>query len=318
MQATLNAQSASMSTQDVPLPPDALLQMPVSDFTFVAFDTEATGRHPIISSLLEVAGVKFRSNGEIIDVRSQLINPSRPIPDEVIKVHGITNEMVASQPAPAEVIPAFVQWMTSQEAADREAAAPNIFVAHNAMFDINFLQVSLTRLGFSLPSNPVLDTLKLAPKYIWESKNHRLKTLIESLNAPDDIGFHRAEADARHVIQVFVEILKRAGRNCTLGDLVEAGGVNFFSKPYELIEDHRSIKDERVHQIGEAIHSGRDLHIHYRGHGPKFRQITPLSVLYFGKRFFLRAYCHSTNNERTFRVNRISEIDLAERNHVES
>lgn len=318
-QATLNAEMQTQGMPDMSLPPDSLLQKRLDELTFVAFDTEATGRHPMISSLLEVAAVKFRANGEIIDVRSQLINPGRPIPEEVTGVHGITDEMVASQPQSSEVIPSFVQWMMSPARnQDTANSGANIFVAHNAPFDINFLQVALTKLGFALPTNPVLDTLKLAPHYIRESKNHRLKTLVENLETNESAQFHRAEADARHVVRVFSEILKRAGQNCTLADLVEAGGVNFFSKPYELVEDHKSAKDERIHQIGEAIHSGRDLHIHYHGHGPKFRQITPLSVLYFGKRFFLRAYCHATNNERTFRINRISSIDIAERKHAES
>lgn len=317
-QARLEAMSSKAGgISEMPLPPDSLLQKRINELVFVALDTEATGRHPMVSSLLEVAAIKFRSNGEIIDVRSQLLNPGSPIPAEVSEVHGITDDMVASEPSAAEVLPAFVEWMTGY-GRDSTTECPHILLAHNAPFDINFLQVALTKLGKSLPTNPVLDTLKLAPHYIRETKNHRLKTLIENLPAGADAQFHRAEADARHVISVFLEIIKRAGENCSLADLVKAGGVNFFSKPYELVEDLNSARDERVHRIGEAIHNGRDLHIHYRGHGPKFRQITPLSVLYFGKRFFLRAYCHATKNERTFRINRISNIDMAERKNAES
>lgn len=305
-QATLTVSQQAPGTE-------SLLQKPLKNLTFVAFDTEATGRHPMISGLLEISGVKFRGSGELLEVRTQLINPGRPIPSDVTTVHGITDEMVADSPGFAEVVPQFVQWMKTQPGGINDDKQLNVFVAHNATFDVNFLQVALTRLGLPLPANPVLDTLKLAPRFVRETKNHRLKTLVENLENKSDATFHRAEADSRHVMNVFLNIISRAGATSTLGDLIDAGGVLFFSKPYELIEDHKSAHDKRVHRIGEAIHCGADLQIHYRGHGPKFRQVTPLSVLYFGRRFFLRAYCHTAGHERTFRVNRISSLDLVSR-----
>lgn len=295
---------------------ETLLTKPARDLIFVAFDTEATGRHPLISGLLEIAAIKFSGAGEILESRTQLINPSRAIPSVVTAVHGITDEMVAEMPRADAVIPEFVEWMCAPPALGTSsvtAANQNVFVAHNAVFDVSFLQVLLTRLGLALPANPVLDTLPLSRNLISESKNHRLKTLIEHLGGSKNAAYHRAEVDSRHVLEVFLELIRRAGKNCTLGDLVDAGGIMFFSKPFELIEDLRSARDKRVHRIGEAIDSGADLQIHYNGHGTRFRRITPYSVLYAGKRYYLNAYCHAAGNERTFKVNRICTLEMVER-----
>ena len=287
-----------------------LLQRPARELTFVAIDTEATGRHPIISGLLEISGLKFRGNGELLETRTHLINPGRQIPEDVIAVHGINNEMVADEPRVEELLPGFVRWM-------QEGSPMNVFVAHNASFDVSFIQVGLSRLGLPLPFNPVLDTLDLSRK-LFNTKNHRLRTLVEHLGVVDDeTVFHRAEADSQHVMNVFLEILNLLGPDCKLQELLDLGGVSFFSKPFEEVEDFASNANRKVQCIGRSISSGNDLFIHYRGHGVKFRQVTPLSVLYSNRKYYLRAFCHAAGNERTFRVNRISTMESVERIRVE-
>ncbi len=297
---------------------EVLLKKPVSELTFVAFDSEATGRHPIISGLLELAGVKFKGNGKIIDSRSQLINPLRKIPEEVIKIHGITDELVQGKPVLAEVVPAFLQWMQSDEGGVHDDSDSNIFIAHNAGFDLGFLQVALTRLGLPLPGNPVIDTLALARKFLPDARNHKLQTLVEYFRHESKSGFHRAGPDSWHLTRVFLDILKKAGNNCTLADLVDACGVLNFNLAFEEFADPHKSSNRKVAVIGESIKQGSDLYIHYRGHGLKFRQVTPLTVLYSERRYYLRAYCHASENERTFRVNRISGLELVERRRGQS
>lgn len=293
---------------------DSLLSRRVSDLVFVAFDTEATGRHPIISGILEISAVKFNSKGDVLSIRTELINPERQIPEEVIAVHGINDEMVADKPPAREIIPEFVEWMQASD-----TGLPNIFVAHNAVFDVGFLQVALTRFERELPDNPVLDTLMLARQLFSQTENHRLKTLVEHIGQPAaEAVFHRAEADSIHAMKVFIEMLRMLGGDCTLRELVDLAGVTFFSKPFEEIVDFSSNSNAKVQRIGESISSGADLFIHYHGHGVKFRQVTPLSVLFSRRRYYLRAYCHAAGNERTFRVNRISSLEMVDRVQVES
>ncbi|MBX9687128.1 MAG: WYL domain-containing protein [Candidatus Obscuribacterales bacterium] len=289
---------------------DSLLHKQVNDLTFVAFDTETTGRHPIISGLLEVSAIKFNAKGQVLESRTQLINPGRSIPEDVTLIHGITDEMVADAPSVKEVIPPFVDWMKAKPSAFTDESDMNVFIAHNASFDVNFLQVALTRLGMPLPANPVIDTLKMARHFVNDSRNHRLKTLVEYFKLDELEGYHRAEVDSRHVMRVFLSMLANLDPQLTLAELVDACGLMFFSKPFEEIQEHGNSGDLRVQTIGEAMQLSSDLYIHYRGPGIKFRQITPLSVLYSAKRYYLNAYCHAAKSERTFRVDRIASLEL--------
>ena len=285
------------------------LNRPVRDLTFVAFDTETTGRHPIISRMVEISAIKFTGRGQILDKRTQLINPEQVIPADVTAIHGITQSMVAQMPNYKQVIPSFVEWMSSFAGAGDDMP---VMVAHNANFDVGFLQVALSRMQLSMPQNAVLDTLTLSRKLIQDSQNHKLQTLIEHLGYEAQT-YHRAEADSLHVMKLFLHLLSKLGNKCTLGNLLEESGAIFFKDPITLIENYSECKNPRVAFIGEVIESARDLQIHYRGFGIKDRQITPVSVMKSGKRYYLSAYCHAAKSERTFRVNRIATMVPVER-----
>ena len=63
-------------------------------------------------------------DGKVIDRFSTFVNPERPIPAEITKLTGITNEMVADAPVITEILPRFLEFC--QDA---------VLVAHNANFD---------------------------------------------------------------------------------------------------------------------------------------------------------------------------------------
>lgn len=287
-----------------------LLSRPVRDLTFVAFDTETTGRHPIISRMVEISAIKFNGNGQILDKRTQLINPEQTIPADVTAIHGITQNMVAKMPNYKEVIPSFVDWMSKRNGVDNSDMP--VMVAHNANFDVGFLQVALSRMQLSMPQNAVLDTLTLSRKLIHDSQNHKLKTLIEHLGYEAQT-YHRAEADSLHVMKLFLHLISKLDKRCTLGDLLDENGAIFFQDPITVIENYSECSNPRVVSIGEAIERKLDLQIHYRGFGIKDRKITPVSVMKSGKKYYLSAYCHQANGERTFRVNRIASMTPVER-----
>ena len=302
--------SAAIENQIIPVAND-FLGRPVRDLTFVAFDTETTGRHPIVSRVLEISAIKFKGTGEVLETRTQLINPEQSIPADVIAIHGITQSMVAQSPNYREVIPAFVNWMSSLQGGICDPNNMPVLVAHNALFDVGFLQVALSRMGLAMPQNAVLDTLHLSRKLIRDSQNHKLKTLVEHLGFESDT-YHRAEADSLHVMRLFLHMIRQLGNKCTLRDLIDESGAIFFQDPITVIHDHASARDPRVRTIGDAISSGSDMQIHYRGFGIKDRRITPLSVMLSGRKYYLSAYCHAVNSERTFRVDRIGNIELLE------
>ncbi|MBY0359221.1 MAG: WYL domain-containing protein [Candidatus Obscuribacterales bacterium] len=278
----------------------------VSDLIFAAFDTETTGRSPLFSRLVEVSGIKFRATGEHVDTRTHLINPETPIPAEVTAIHGITDQMVETMPNFKSVVPGFVDWITAGN------ENPTVLVAHNASFDIAFLQMALSRLGLPMPNNPVLDTLSLSRKLIKDSPNHKLRTLMEHLGI-DSSTYHRAEADSFHVQSLLLNILSRMPADIKLKDLIAKGGVLYFSDPLTSPDDRAFQYHPLIKCVGEAIRGGQDLQISYNGKGIRSRQITPLSVLHTSGLYYISAFCHAACDERTFRVDRIGTIELVER-----
>ena len=291
-----------------------LLSRPVHDLTFVAFDTETTGRHPIISRMVEISAIKFKGNGQVLEKRTQLINPEQAIPADVTAIHGITQSMVAQMPNYEAVIPSFVDWMSNRPGDSTEMP---VMVAHNANFDVGFLQVALSRMQLTMPQNAVLDTLPVSRKLIQDSENHKLRTLIEHLGYEEQT-YHRAEADSLHVMKLFLHLLSKLGSKCTLGNLLEQSEAIFFKDPIKVIENYSECKNPRVVAIGEAIESAKDLQIHYRGFGIRDRKITPHSIMLSGKKYYLCAYCHQAKSERTFRVNRIATMQQVERTELGS
>lgn len=168
----------------------------MQDFTFIAFDTETTGRYPLESEICEIAGVKF-VNGQVKDVFSSLIKPTRRMSDEVIKIHGITNEMVVNAPPIAEVIKKFHAFI-----------GETTLVAHHAPFDLGFVSVAFEDIGLPLPKAPVICSSLLSRAVITDSENHKLQTLIPHLGLTQGSA-HRATDDAQACGELLLKCIER-------------------------------------------------------------------------------------------------------------
>ncbi len=189
---------------------------PIKDITFVAFDTETTGLSPTNDRIVEVGVIKFR-NGEVIEEKSWLINPGRPIPKRVQKVHGITDEMVQGKPDFKTFYPEFEAFVDGC-----------VLIAHNARFDVSMMREEIKRNELETPSNVVFDTLKLFRKWYPESKSHKLSILAEHLGVNAG-GFHRAEVDSLYCVLILFNGLEDRPKVDTLRELlVDAGGVMVF------------------------------------------------------------------------------------------
>ena len=166
--------------------------------TFVAFDLETSGKYPLDAEICEIGAVKWRE-GKIIDTFQTLIKPSKPMGEEVIKIHNITNEMVADAPAISDKIGEFRQFL-----------GDSYGIAHHAPFDLGFLMIEFERAGLTAPLRPNFCTSLLARKVIPESHNHRLKTLVDYLQIPLKQA-HRALDDAEACLGVALKCFERAG-----------------------------------------------------------------------------------------------------------
>lgn len=162
---------------------------------FVAFDLETTGKIPGSDKIIEIGLVKF-VNSKVVDKFQTFVNPEVLIPAETTQVHGITDEMVKNAPLIQEVLPKIVDFVGNY-----------ILVAHNASFDVGFLEWEFRYHKIPTPAGPVLDTLALARRLIPGLPNYRLSTLVAhfKLKAP---RFHRAVDDAQSCGFVFLELLK--------------------------------------------------------------------------------------------------------------
>ncbi len=166
------------------------------EVSWVAFDTETSGRYPVESEICEIAAVKWTKDGEH-SVFQSLVKPSRPMSDEVIRIHHITNEMVADAPSLEEVLPKFLEFIRG-----------SVLLAHHAQFDLGFVAAALEECGLTLPPEPTVCTSLLAQATVPETPNHRLQTLVPFFGV-DPGQAHRALDDARACLQVALKIFER-------------------------------------------------------------------------------------------------------------
>ena len=169
---------------------------------FVVVDLETTGLSPATDRITEIGAVRVRG-GERRGELHTLVDPGRAIPPGVTSVTGITDAMVAGHPTVEAVLPTFLEF-----------ARDAVIVAHNARFDVGFLDAELARAGYPPLDHTVVDTARLARRLLRsEVRDVRLDTLATYLRARVR-PCHRALADARATVDVLHGLLERAG---TLG-----------------------------------------------------------------------------------------------------
>ncbi|GGE46253.1 DNA polymerase III PolC-type [Pullulanibacillus camelliae] len=165
--------------------PIAFNEQPIAlqDATYVVFDVETTGLSAIYHKIIELAAVKVK-NGEIIDRFEAFANPHETLSTTTIELTGITDDMVRDAPEIDVVLKQF-----------HEFAGDSVLVAHNAQFDMGFLNTGYERVGLPKAANAVVDTLELGRFLYPHMKNHRLNTLCKAFNI-ELTQHHRAIYDA--------------------------------------------------------------------------------------------------------------------------
>lgn len=151
--------------------------------TYVVFDVETTGLSAVYDTIIELAGVKIHK-GEIIDRFESFANPHHPLSQTTTDLTGITDDMVKDAPDVDDVLKDFHEWMKD-----------SILVAHNASFDIGFLNQGFQKINYDKTVNPVIDTLELSRFLYPQLKNHRLNTMCKHLDI-ELTQHHRAIYDA--------------------------------------------------------------------------------------------------------------------------
>lgn len=200
---------------------EALAERRLAELNFTVFDTETTGLEPSAGDEILQIGATRIVAGKLRrqDCFEQLVDPGRDIPAAGIPIHGITPEMVAGQPTIDSVLTAFHAF-----------AADTVLVAHNAAFDMRFLQLKEERTGLRF-DQPVLDTLLLSAVVHPQQESHRLEAIAQRLGVTV-LGRHTALGDAMVTAEVFlklVPLLEAMGIH-TLGQAMDAARKTWFAR----------------------------------------------------------------------------------------
>ena len=191
------------------------------DTTYCVLDLETTGFSFRTEKITEVGIMKVK-NGEVIDEFSCFVNPEKPIPQRVVEVTNITDDMVKDAETIDKVMPKILEFV-----------GDSVLVAHNADFDIGFLKYNAKNLGLSL-ENTYLDTLRLAKDLFPDYKKYKLGKIAENLGIKVEVA-HRALDDVDttvKVLNVMLKMLKDKGVE-TLDDITKkvAGDADFKKLP---------------------------------------------------------------------------------------
>ncbi|AEB29776.1 DNA polymerase III PolC [Carnobacterium sp. 17-4] len=169
----------------------------LSEAIYVVFDVETTGLSAVYNSIIELSAVKMHK-GNIIESFEQFIDPGHPLSQTTINLTGITDEMVHGSKSEEEVLTLF-----------KEFAGDHILVAHNASFDMGFLNTSNAKHNIPDATNPVIDTLELSRFLHPQYKSHRLNTLAKKYGINLE-QHHRAIFDSETTGQLCWLFLKEA------------------------------------------------------------------------------------------------------------
>ncbi|HZA49709.1 MAG TPA: exonuclease domain-containing protein [Myxococcaceae bacterium] len=168
----------------------------LTDLAYTVFDTETTGLEPSRGDEIVAIGAVRIVNGRLLhhEVFEQLVDPRRPMSADAVRITGIDSTMLEGQPAIEKVLPEFHNFCED-----------TVLVAHNAAFDMRFLQLKEERAGVRF-SQPVLDTLLLAAVVHPHLESVTLEKMVQ-LFGVNPIGRHTALGDAIMTAEVLLKMI---------------------------------------------------------------------------------------------------------------
>ena len=180
-----------------------LADIELQEATYVVFDVETTGLSAIYDTIIELAAVKMHK-GNIIEEFQEFIDPGHPLSDTTINLTGITDDMVKGSKSEEQVLKAF-----------KAFSEGTILVAHNASFDMGFLNTAYQKNQMSVSELPVIDTLELSRFLHPTFKTHRLNTLAKRYGVALE-QHHRAIYDSETTAHLLWAFLKEASEEYSI------------------------------------------------------------------------------------------------------
>jgi DNA polymerase III epsilon subunit family exonuclease len=269
----------------------------IDDIKFVIFDVETTGLRPQGGDrICEIAAIKTQGTKRLDEFHS-LINPQRPVSLAAFQVNRIDDELLRGAPLAGKVLPEFLHFSRGCWLA-----------AYNAGFDISFLEEEFRfylDLPFSLPA-PVIDILSMARSLLPGLQSYALASVAETLGISVN-DLHRAPLDADVTCSIFERFLRMLNER-GIRDAQHLEGL--FGLRTQSIE---SQENQKVFSILQAIDLRACLQIKYfspRNGKVSQRQVRPIQIQEENQRRYLVAFCQLRGEKRTFRVDKILELEI--------
>ena len=180
----------------VPLP-----ATPVRTGSIVVFDLETTGLDAKADRIIEIGAIRLAGLNEVTQF-SSLVTTDIELTDDIIKLTGITPDMLKGQPPIGSVLPEFLSFIEG-----------SILVAHNAEFDMSMLKAACSRLGIDLEW-PCFCTLKMARTFLADLENKKLDTLAAHYGLSFE-SRHRAIGDIKVTVGVLAGMLRQDATQLT-------------------------------------------------------------------------------------------------------
>ncbi len=197
----------------------ALTPQKLAQLSYTVFDLETTGLEPSAGDRIISIGAVRIVNGRVLahEVYEQLVDPQRPVSRESVRIHGIRTRDLQGEPTLSEVLPGFHRFCED-----------TVLVAHNAAFDMRFLELAEAHTGVRF-TQPVLDTLLLSAVAQPNQDDHRLEAIAERLGVTVT-GRHTALGDALVTSEIFVRLLPLLAHRgvATLGEALEASRQTYY------------------------------------------------------------------------------------------
>ena len=185
----------------------------LSEDAYIVFDLETTGLSAREGdSIIEIGAVKLE-NGEITDKFDELIDPGKTLDPKISEITNITDDMLKGKPSEKEMVMKFMNWCGNLP-----------LVAHNARFDLSFLEMAHLKYNLGKLKNTIIDTLGLSRYLESHERYHNLATLVKRYDIEwDEDKHHRADYDSEGTALIFYKMLKKLELNeiTSLADLIK-------------------------------------------------------------------------------------------------
>lgn len=283
---------------------------PLAEIDFVAFDFETTGCTAATDAIVEAGAVRFRIDATgSVEERGRfesLVDPGRPIPPEVIRVHGITDADVAGAPPVADVLPALGDFFGE--------TSSTLLMAHNASFDLNFLAAAHATAGTRPTGHVAIDTVRLSRRLRPSLPGHSLRSLKKSFHV-ERVRAHRGLDDAVALAAVFAGLVTGEGGPTTLADLFRLTPPRPIPtrRPRPRRREDRPLPSPDDPRVDPALVSAltfrRRVSFVYDGgsRGGARRDVTPERVVHGSAASYLVAFCHRDGVRKQYRLDKIRE-----------